>query len=99
MPTASSTCPTGSVSVVRTAGPASGSVFPIGTTTVTYVASDNCGNSETCSFNVVVTPGTPSGDCTDFPSYSCNGVNQGGWEPWWEWIAKCKICRHRQPFF
>ncbi|MEZ4948298.1 MAG: SdrD B-like domain-containing protein [Saprospiraceae bacterium] len=90
-PTASSTCPTGSVSVVRTAGPASGSVFPIGTTTVTYVASDNCGNSETCSFNVVVTPGTPSGDCTDFPSYSCNGVNQGGWEPWWEWIANVKF--------
>ena len=36
-------------------GPASGSNFPVGTTTVTYEATDDCGNITTCSFNVIVT--------------------------------------------
>lgn len=36
-------------------GPTTGSIFPIGTTTVTYQASDDCGNLTTCSFNVTVT--------------------------------------------
>ncbi|MFK7933213.1 MAG: lectin-like protein, partial [Saprospiraceae bacterium] len=31
-----------------------GSVFPAGTTTVTYQAADNCGNVATCSFDVTV---------------------------------------------
>jgi uncharacterized repeat protein (TIGR01451 family) len=35
--------------------PVSGSLFPLGTTTVTCVASDICDNSTNCSFNVVVT--------------------------------------------
>ena len=35
--------------------PPSGSMFPIGTTTVTCTASDVCGNSVTCSFKVTVT--------------------------------------------
>ena len=39
----------------RTAGPASGSTFPIGTTTVTYVVTDACGNTASCSFTVTVT--------------------------------------------
>jgi hypothetical protein len=34
--------------------PASGATFPEGTTTVSCVASDLCGNSTTCSFEVVV---------------------------------------------
>jgi hypothetical protein len=45
----------GSVNVVRTAGPASGSAFPIGTTPVTYTATDFAGNSSSCTFNVTVT--------------------------------------------
>ncbi len=36
-------------------GPASGSNFPVGATTVTYQAMDDCGNTTTCSFNVNVT--------------------------------------------
>jgi hypothetical protein len=36
--------------------PASGSVFPIGTTLVTYYAQDPCGNMATCTFKVVVRP-------------------------------------------
>ena len=52
-PTANTTC-AGGATVTRTAGPASGSTFPVGTTTVTYQATDNCGNVETCSFTVTV---------------------------------------------
>jgi hypothetical protein len=36
--------------------PASGSFFPIGTTTVNCTATDDCGNTDSCSFTVTVTP-------------------------------------------
>jgi hypothetical protein len=36
--------------------PPSGSTFPIGTTTVTATASDTCGSSTNCSFQVTVVP-------------------------------------------
>jgi len=66
--TIESTCPTGAigtyatptatdncgVTVTRTAGLASGAVFPIGTTTVTHVADDGHGNTATCTFTVTV---------------------------------------------
>jgi uncharacterized repeat protein (TIGR01451 family) len=63
------TCPTGAIATwtapvgadncpgattTQTAGPASGSVFPIGTTTVTYTVNDVHGNSTSCSFTVTV---------------------------------------------
>ena len=41
--------------ITRINGLASGSNFPVGTTTVTYEATDDCGNITTCSFNVTVT--------------------------------------------
>jgi hypothetical protein len=41
------------VTLTRTAGPASGSIFPIGTTTVTYTAT-NASGSASCSFTVTV---------------------------------------------
>jgi hypothetical protein len=50
-PTATDNC---AVTVTRTAGPASGSVFSIGTTTVTYTANDGHGNTATCTFTVTV---------------------------------------------
>ncbi|MBK7130184.1 MAG: HYR domain-containing protein [Crocinitomicaceae bacterium] len=37
-----------------TAGQASGTVFPIGTTTVTYEVTDASTNTNTCSFDVTV---------------------------------------------
>lgn len=40
--------------VILAVSPASGSVFPIGTTTVAATATDFCGNSNTCSFTVEV---------------------------------------------
>ncbi|WP_035758348.1 HYR domain-containing protein, partial [Hugenholtzia roseola] len=42
------------ISVVQTAGLASGSVFPDGITTNTFVATDALGNTATCSFTVTV---------------------------------------------
>jgi hypothetical protein len=41
-------------SLILTISPASGSVFPIGTTTVTANATDFCGNTNACSFTVDV---------------------------------------------
>jgi hypothetical protein len=67
--TIESTCPTGAIatyatptatdncavqSVTRGAGLASGSVFPIGTSTVTHTATDIHGNQSSCSFTVTV---------------------------------------------
>ncbi|MDE0739763.1 MAG: choice-of-anchor D domain-containing protein [Planctomycetota bacterium] len=40
-----------------TAEPASGSLFPVGTTTVTVTAVDSAGNTESCTFDVTVTCG------------------------------------------
>ncbi|MEO5947009.1 MAG: HYR domain-containing protein, partial [Chitinophagaceae bacterium] len=40
--------------ITRTAGLASGSVFPVGVTTVTYQAADAAGNTAQCSFTVTV---------------------------------------------
>jgi hypothetical protein len=51
-PTGTDNCP--GTATTRTGGPASGSTFPIGTTTVTYKATDAAGNSTTCSFTVTV---------------------------------------------
>lgn len=51
-PTAHDNC--GVQTVNRTAGLESGSVFPIGTTTVTHVATDIYGNTASCSFTVTV---------------------------------------------
>ena len=49
-PTVNGGCPPYSV----VCNPPSGSVFPIGTTTVTCTVSDTCNNSRTCSFRVTV---------------------------------------------
>jgi gliding motility-associated-like protein len=49
-PVASDNCGVGSV----TKSHESGSVFPVGTTTVKYTASDVAGNKTVCEFNVVV---------------------------------------------
>ena len=46
-------------SVVLTSGLPSGSVFPVGVSTVVWTATDVNGNSSTCSFTVTVTDETP----------------------------------------
>ncbi len=54
-PTGTDNCG-GAVTVTQTAGLPSGSVFPIGTNTVTYTLTDGSNNSSTCSFTVTVSP-------------------------------------------
>ena len=51
--------------VTQTAGLASGAIFPIGTTTNTFLVTDASGNTATCSFTVTVND-------TDNPTISCN---------------------------
>ncbi|MBK8497480.1 MAG: HYR domain-containing protein [Flavobacteriales bacterium] len=75
-PTTSDNC--SAVSLVRT-GPASNSAFPIGTTTITYTATDASGNSSICSFTVTVNDNAaPSVSCPLYDYYpiylngSCN---------------------------
>lgn len=60
--TGSDNCPGYTLSL--TAGLASGSFFPVGTTTQTYTITDTSGNSSTCSFNVTVVDNEP-------PVFSC----------------------------
>jgi HYR domain/Secretion system C-terminal sorting domain len=51
-PSVSDNC--GGVTASQTAGLASGSSFPVGTTTNTFEVTDACGNTATCSFDVTV---------------------------------------------
>ena len=56
-------------SVAQTAGLASGSVFPLGTTTNTFVVTDASRNAATCSFTVVVTD-------NEKPVLTCPGIQK-----------------------
>jgi len=60
----STTCP--GVSISLQSGPTSGSTFSLGTTTVTYQATDGLGGTSTCSFDVIVID-------NEAPSISCPG--------------------------
>ncbi len=60
LPTATDNC-TKNVSVVRVVGLGSGANFPVGTTTETYVATDEAGNKTACSFKVIATIATSIG--------------------------------------
>lgn len=72
------------ITLTQTAGLPSGSAFPVGTTTNTFQATDDAGNSSTCSFTVKVndtqlptitcpgniTVNTPVGSCTAVVNYN-----------------------------
>lgn len=49
----------GVMSVIQTMGPPSGSVFPVGTTTIEYTATDVNGNTNTCTFDITVVDDEP----------------------------------------
>jgi gliding motility-associated-like protein len=55
-PTVSDNCP--GASITQTEGPASGSSFPVGVTTVVFAATDAAGNTTECSFEVTITEET-----------------------------------------
>ena len=50
-PTTFGNCP-GSLTIDQTEGPLSGEIFPIGSTTVSFSVSDDCGNIQNCSLEV-----------------------------------------------
>jgi hypothetical protein len=64
-PVGTDNCAVG-LSTAQTAGLASGSTFPTGVTTNTFVVTDAGGNTATCSFTVTVTD-------TQSPAISCQG--------------------------
>ncbi|MFS4481433.1 HYR domain-containing protein, partial [Hyunsoonleella sp. 2307UL5-6] len=61
-PVGTDNCP--NVTTTRTNGIASGELFPVGTTTVTFQVEDAAGNTTTCSFDVTVTD-------TEDPTITC----------------------------
>ena len=63
-PVGTDNCP--SPLTTMTAGQASGTVFPVGTTNVSYLVTDAIGNTATCSFTVTVTD-------NENPAISCPG--------------------------
>ncbi len=67
-------------SVLQTSGPVSGSVFPSGITPVEFTATDDAGNTSTCTFNIIVEDTEPPvitcpGDLTfAIPGGACSGT-------------------------
>ncbi len=86
-PTATVTC--GSASITQIAGLPSGSSFPFGVTTNTFIATDTFGNADTCSFTVTVldtisptvtcpgdlTVSADTGGCTAIVNYAAVTTN------------------------
>jgi len=68
-PTASN----GANSVYLTSTHLPGSYFPVGLTSVTYTAIDDCGNEAQCSFKVSVLDDATYNDCPDDILLSCDG--------------------------
>ncbi len=52
-PTVTDNCD-GTITATQTAGPSSGTVFPLGATTIEFTATDPSGNSVVCTFDIVV---------------------------------------------
>jgi len=77
-PTGNTNCTLGnSLSIMQTTGLPSGSVFPIGNSTITYTATDDCGTQTTCVFEVVVisSPSTVAINCSnDINAVSPSGI-------------------------
>jgi len=62
--------------VVQTAGLPSGSLFPVGTTTNSFKATDASGNSSVCSFDVIVTDSeAPTPDAVQTFSFNSGPIN------------------------
>ena len=70
----------GPVTVVQTSGLESGSEFPLGTSSVTFTATDICGNTSTCTFDIVVIDdSTPSITCPSNNVTVCIDAGTCGW--------------------
>ncbi len=63
LPTGTTTCPTSPViTYTLISGLPVGAAFPVGVTTVCYLAQDQCGNTSTCCFQVTVAQGESTCD-------------------------------------
>jgi len=68
LPSATTTCFIDDIIVDRVdENPSSGEFFPIGTTRISYIVADSCGNAEVCVFDVIVNEveGELSVNCSD----------------------------------
>ena len=74
-PTGSDNC--GVDNIVQTEGLSSGSQFPIGVTTITFMATDGSGNSSSCSFNVTLNPATTDGNSAPVANNDNHIVEEG----------------------
>lgn len=81
-PTANTSCNGGGLNITQISGLSSGSIFPIGTTTIGYQATDNCGSISNCSFNVIVQENSDNGEAPD------NYCSSSGSTPWQQWIER-----------
>lgn len=63
-PDATTDCTCPGISLTLTEGLPSGSVFPVGVTSVCYVAKDSCGNTASCCFEVTVPDEEPCDEAT-----------------------------------
>ncbi len=76
LPTLDDNCASASIAnTILVGGFASGSVFPVGTTVVTYAVISTTGAISTCSFNVTVTGALSVG--VDITAPSCPGMTDG----------------------
>ena len=80
-PTATTSCVTGGLNITQTGGLPSGSSFAIGTYTISYQGTDDCGNVATCSFTVSVDP----------DSQQTEYCEAKGNTPWQQWISNVSL--------
>ena len=78
-PSTTTNCPNGINTIMQTSGLSSGSLFPIGSSIITYTVTDNCGNSANCSFEIKINPSS-----NDY----CDAI---GNQPWQEYIANVSL--------
>ena len=77
-PTANGDCTFGFTSIQQSSGPNSGDALAAGTYTVSYTASDGCGNTANCSFTITVEAGQIGGGCPgDIAGYTAIGEFNG----------------------
>ncbi|MDA8693492.1 HYR domain-containing protein, partial [Saprospiraceae bacterium] len=68
------------VTVMQTSGFMSGAEFPLGTTPVSFTATDGCDNTAVCSFNIIVVDSdVPSISCPSNDVVQCNDAGTCTW--------------------
>ncbi|MCP4124429.1 MAG: HYR domain-containing protein, partial [Bacteroidetes bacterium] len=70
------------VDIQQIGGPPKGSFFPLGTTTISYMATDNCGNTAYCSFSVTLLNDGVTIECPDDIVAECTSGGEGSKVCW-----------------